>query len=91
MLIFFIVIVFVPFVLQIWLSKRESKYPGMAFPVLSFLFSAIVSINGIFVRRLILSMVLFNIPTVIHLVIYFSCREKFNRKKRMDRMNIQDL
>ena len=34
---------------------------------------------------------LYNIPTLILLAIYFACREKFRRKKEMDRMNAQDL
>ena len=32
-----------------------------------------------------------NIPTIVLLAIYFACREKYRKKKQMDRMNIQDL
>jgi hypothetical protein len=32
-----------------------------------------------------------NIPTVIIIVIYFACREKFKKNKEIDKMNIQDL
>ncbi|HOJ79419.1 MAG TPA: hypothetical protein PK767_02625 [Clostridiales bacterium] len=34
---------------------------------------------------------IFNIPTAIFLLIYFTCRERKRRKKNLDKMNIQDL
>ncbi|MCQ2443364.1 MAG: hypothetical protein MJ077_09710 [Oscillospiraceae bacterium] len=96
--IFLLVFGVLPFVLQVWLSKRESRYPGMVLPVLSLLF-ALVAVLGcvmyeyekgdIFV--LVIPFLLFNIPTVIHLTIYFACREKFSKKKQMDKLNVQDL
>ena len=34
---------------------------------------------------------MFNIPTLIYLAIYFACREKLKTKKLLDKMNVQDL
>ncbi len=34
---------------------------------------------------------MFNIPTLIFLAIYFACREKQKMKKQLDKMNVQDL
>lgn len=94
--IFLLVFGVLPFVLQVWLSKRESRYPGMVLPVLSLLF-ALVAVLGIVMYEdedifvLVIPFLLFNIPTVIHLTIYFACREKFSKKKQMDKLNVQDL
>jgi hypothetical protein len=32
-----------------------------------------------------------NIPTIILIAIYLACREKFKKKKEIERMNIHDL
>ncbi|WP_324825853.1 hypothetical protein [Sinanaerobacter sp. ZZT-01] len=39
----------------------------------------------------IIVFLLYNIPTVILLSIYFACRETLKRKKELEKMNIQDL
>ena len=97
-----ITLVFVALVvlLQIFLSKRESIWPGLILPILSFLFSVLFVLNmvlppegvtGGFVWESIFAFLLENIPTVILLAIYFACRGKMRRKKQLDKMNIQDL
>lgn len=45
--------------------------------------SLIFSVGSVFL--------LYNIPTIVLLAIYFACREKIKRKKALDKMNIQDL
>ena len=83
--------------LQIYLSKRESKWPGLVLPIISFLISFVYPLNmaipsvGGFIVALILGWLLANIPTIILLAIYFSCRGKQRRNKQLDKMNIQDL
>ena len=83
--------------LQIYLSKRESKWPGLVLPIISFLISFVYPLNmaipsvGGFIVALILGWLLANIPTIILLAIYFSCRGKQRRHKQLDKMNIQDL
>ena len=83
--------------LQIYLSKRESKWPGLVLPIISFLISFIFPLNmaipfvGGFIVVLILGWLIANIPTIILLAIYFACRGKQRRNKQLDKMNIQDL
>lgn len=91
----FIILLIVPFFLQAYLSKRESRYPGMVLPVLSFLFSVMIVLGSLMYNgdplSVLIPMLLYNIPTVIHITIYFACREKFSKKKQMDKMNVIDL
>lgn len=86
--------------LQIYLSKRESKWPGLVLPIVSFLFGAFYPLNmmapsgGVnagFIFQMIMVWLLGNIPTIIFLAIYFGCRSKQHRNNQLDKMNIQDL
>ena len=84
--------------LQIFLSKRESRIPGLVMPVISFVVSIITPMlmvvpeneNGFFVE-MFFAFILCNIPTSILLAIYFGCRAKKKNVKELDKMNIQDL
>ena len=86
--------------LQIFLSKKESKWFGLILPIITFAYSLLTifglamtddmswwTILGLIAHTLLIA----NIPTVILLVIYFGCREKIKRKKALEKMNIQDL
>lgn len=87
-------------VLQIFLSKRENKWLGLILPMINVVFSIIAllgmafygneSVVDIIIQFLIIFL-LWNIPTVILIAIYFACREKFKKRKEIDKMNIQDL
>ncbi len=83
--------------LQIFLSRRESKWPGLVLPLLTFLYALLmacsaVAYNGGFPWGAVLaSLTLGNIPTVVLLAIYCSCREKRKRRDDVEKMNIQDL
>ena len=83
--------------LQIFLSRREGKWPGLILPILSFLYSLVMALSavayngGIPWGPILASLVLGNIPTVILLAIYFACREKFRKRSELDKMNISDL
>lgn len=91
----FIILLIVPFFLQVYLSKRESKYLGLVLPIMSFLFSVMIVLGSLMYTgdplSVLIPMLLYNIPTVIHITIYFACREKFSKKKQMDKMNVIDL
>lgn len=87
-------------VLQVFLSKRESKLVGLVLPIIAFLFSLLYPLNmfvpseGVtagFIVQMILVWLLANIPTAVLLAIYFGCREKQRRNKQLEKMNIQDL
>lgn len=86
--------------LQIFLSKRESKFPGLVLPIISFLVAILFVMNmamppegvtGGFIWNTIVVFLLANIPTLILLAIYFASRKSNSRKKQLDKMNIQDL
>lgn len=86
--------------LQIYLSRRESKWPGLVLPILAFFFGLLFPLNmtapagGVDAALIVQILVVWlagNIPTIIFLAIYFGCREKNRRKKQLDKMNIQDL
>lgn len=88
-------------VVEYFLAKVESPWPGRALPILAVIFSVCVTLILIFnltnvslwaaLAGAALGLVVLNIPTVLYLVIYRNTRKKFIEKKNMDRMNIQDL
>lgn len=86
--------------LQIYLSKKESRWFGLILPFICFSYSLLMIFNialfegmkGTEVFGLIAStLFLSNIPTIILLAIYLGCREKIKRRKDLEKMNIQDL
>lgn len=97
-LIVLLVLVVGGILLQIFLSKRESKWPGLVLPVISFLWSLLYLFNlmdtGSVVRNIlmaILTILLTNIPTLVLLAIYWAVREKRRKRSEIDKMNIDDL
>lgn len=93
--VYLLLFVVLPIALQIWLSSRRSRYLGLVLPVLFFLISVVFSLYPIFFGDKMLSLLLFNIPTVISLFIYIACRESIKKNARknseMDKTNILDL
>ena len=98
-LLFLLIIVGI-ILLQVFLSKRESKWPGLVLPIITFLFGLLYPLNMAvpsegatagFLFQMIFVWVLGNIPTIVFLAIYFGCRGKQRRNKQLDKMNIQDL
>ena len=89
--------------LQIFLSKAQSKWPGLVLPGCSIIFSIIFALgflwftaSGSSIFLIIIGIsVLFNIPTLLYLAIYKVVRS--NRKEtpknnqEIIKMNIQDL
>lgn len=99
-LILFILFLVGTILLQIFLSKQESKWPGLVLPLLAFLFGLLYPLNMIapsegihagFIVQMLVVWFLGNLPTMILLAIYFGCRGKQRRNKQLDKMNIQDL
>lgn len=86
--------------LQIFLSKKKSKWFGLILPVITFLYSILVilglaafvgmSIGGI-LMTIASAFLISNIPTIFLMVIYFACREKIKINDQLNQMNIQDL
>ncbi len=91
---------------QAFLSKKENKWLGLILPIfkisITFLIIAIaffnmganldnpISISGTH-RTSILMGLVFNIPTIVYLIIYFVCRSKLKNKNLVDKMKIKDL
>lgn len=97
-LIVLLVLVVGGILLQIFLSKRESKWPGLVLPVISFLWSLLYLFNlmdtGSVVRNIlmaILTILVTNIPTLVLLAIYWAVREKRRKRSEIEKMNIDDL
>ena len=86
--------------LQVYISKKESKYLGLILPVISLIFS-LMYVAGIAAfdsfsqvenyMALFIAFLVANIPTIILVFIYLGIREKKNMKKELDKMNIKDL
>ena len=84
--------------LQIFLSKRESKWPGLVLPAITFLCSVLMMLNvtametaRAVIAALLSAFIMGNIPTLILLAIYFACRGKQKARSEMDKMLIKDL
>ncbi|MBS6355114.1 MAG: hypothetical protein KH438_07485 [Oscillibacter sp.] len=84
--------------LQIFLSRRESRWPGLVLPLLTFLLSLLNVLNiadtGSVSENVLLVLVtvlIGNIPTLVLLAIYWAAREKRRIRAQMDKMNIDDL
>ena len=71
--------------LQIFLSTRKNKWFGLILPIISFLFALlIVPLNMMvpasgmdmsFIFTMLLAFLIYNIPTILNLVIYIICRK----------------
>ena len=84
--------------LQIFLSKRESKWPGLVLPAITFLYSVLMVLNvsametaGAVIAAVLSVLITGNIPTLILLAIYFACHGKQRKKREMEKMSINDL
>ncbi|MHA5220296.1 hypothetical protein [Dysosmobacter sp. Marseille-Q4140] len=96
-LIVFLVLIVGGVALQIFLSRRKSKWLGLILPLLTFLYALaltlnVTSIDGAFPwGALLAAFLLGNIPTLVLLAIYWAVREKFRVRDQIDKMNIDDL
>ena len=87
--------------LQIFLSRRVSRWPGLLLPGVTFFYSLVMLLsvaayngnNGMegVVAALLSVLVLGNIPTVMLLIIYALCRRGERTQRELNKMNAQDL
>lgn len=97
-LVFVLVVLVGGILLQIFLSKRESRWPGLILPLLAFLWSLLGPLNvmdtGSAAQNVLLVLVTLlagNIPTLILLAVYWAVREKRRVKDQIDKMKIDEL
>ena len=96
-LVFLLVLLVGIVLLQVFLSKREGRWPGLILPLLTFLYSLLMACSAVAYNgeipwgAILASLILGNSPTVILLAIYAVCREKFRKQSELDKMNIKDL
>ena len=86
---------------EYFLARLESPWPGRILPILSAAGSVCTSLllllnlvgGAPFPTLLIplVSLVILNIPTAVFLVVCHYTRRKYVQKKNLDKMNIQDL
>lgn len=97
-LILFLVLVVGGVLLQIFLSRRESRWPGLVLPLLAFLNALLLPLNvtdtGSLARNVLtvlVTLLMGNIPTLVLLAIYWAAREKRRLRAQMERMDKQDI
>ena len=84
--------------LQIFLSRRESRWPGLVLPLLVFLQSLLLPLNlrdtgsvSQNVLTVLVTLLAGNIPTLVLLAIYWAVREKRRVRDQLDKMKIDEL
>ena len=79
--------------LQVFLSNRESKYPGMIIPSINLVLSVGIAalFSDYFSAFLYLTMVM--IPLILWVVVYKICRKNLEKRRRdeLERIRILDL
>ena len=97
-LVFVLVVLVGGIFLQIFLSKRESRWPGLVLPLLAFLNALLLPLNvtdtGSLARNVLtvlVTLLMGNIPTLVLLAIYWAAREKRRLRAQMERMDKQDI
>lgn len=97
-LIVFLVLIAGGIFLQIFLSRRESRWPGLVLPLLAFLNALLMVLNiadtesaSQNVLTVLVTLLAGNIPTLVLLAIYWAAREKRRVKSQIDKMKIDDL
>lgn len=90
-------------VVEYFLARVESPWPGRILPILSGVYSLLMALMvllnmstaisslGMVVLTALAVLVLLNIPTAIFLAVYRTTRRHFAEKRNMDHRDIQDL
>lgn len=97
--IFMVVLFITCIILQIFLARRKNKWLGLILPIMSFMIALLAPLNIIadgrttteVIVEFLISLILANIPTIMFVLIYNICRDKYKKKKEMDKIDIQDL
>jgi len=85
--------------LQIFLSRQESRWPGLILPGVSFVFSLVMVLSiaalnqgiGQIIGTVLGILLLGNISTLVLLAIYAACRSGRRKRREIEKMNLADL
>ena len=85
--------------LEMYLSRKPSRWPGLVLPITAFVISLIYPLNmanlggdtAALIAQVLLVWLLANIPTFVLLAIYFAARRRIGRSRAQDKMRAQDL
>ncbi len=94
-----IILMVLAVLLQMYLSRKPTRWPGLVLPIIAFLFSLLYPLNmadfggdrGTLIARMLLVWLIGNVPTLILLAIYFAARGKLRRARELNKMDAQDL
>jgi hypothetical protein len=83
------------FILQIYLSKRKNKIPGLVIPAFFLLQSLATQMQFISWDIAVMDKLqvfgVQNIPTAVFALIYIICRSTLRKNEELEKMNIKDL
>ncbi len=84
-------------VLQVFLSKREDRWPGLILPLVGLLYALYNIINTLIIlphvpgRVAIIYILTSLLPAAILFAVYALCRKLQTRKSALEKMRLQDL
>lgn len=85
-------------VLQIFLSRRKSRWPGLVLPLLTFCWALLLVLNirdtgsvSQNVLAVLMALLTGNVPTLVLLAVYWAVREKQRVRDQVEKMRIKDL
>ena len=87
-------------VLEVFLARQESVWPGLILPIVAGLFALLMALNYVapantpwyqLLGGILLVFLVSGIPMIVLLVIFFASRGKRRRNRQLEKMNVQDL
>ena len=87
-------------VLEVFLARRESIWPGLALPILAGLYAVVMALSytaapdtpwNQALGGVLAVFLVSGIPAFLLLMVFFICRSGRRRKKQLEKMNVQDL
>lgn len=87
-------------VLEVFLARRESIWPGLALPILAGLYAVVMALSytaapdtpwNQVLGGVLAVFLVSGIPAFLLLMVFFICRSGRRRKKQLEKMNVQDL
>jgi hypothetical protein len=96
-LIVMLVVIVLLIAIQIFLSMQKNKWLGLVIPFMCFFLATFLSFGATIytgeIIPIIIYFIIYSIPAIINLLIYFACKAKVKEKdkKEFKKMNIHDL